>query len=468
MRLGERRRAETNSAAIALIAMLLGACALAEPPDQVTLLTEALPAETTIPPTWSAEQNEAAVLTDGWVRSLDDPELVGLVDEALRNNRDLVAAIARVEAARAAVTIAGAPLLPSIGLGLGTQVSTTSNNSGGSTLLGGVLGVGWEVDIWGKLRSGEAAAVSSATAVADQAAYVRQSVAATVAQAWFATIELKQLIALAEQVAKNYSDLAALARRKEAAGQVSSFDVVQAQGRLDASRAALTQLQQRYTEALAGLEVILGRYPSLTLQPAAALPATPAPVAAGLPLALLDRRPDIKAARSQVASVFYGVEVAKLARLPAVSVFVDGGTLFDPDVGLLVRGLDFVRAGAALLQPVFEGGALEARVLELSAEQRAATARYGKTVLDAFREVETLLANERLLQEGVANWREAVSNAQEAVRLGTDAYVAGSIDMVALLNLVEFEIGRRVDLIQSEAALLQNRVSLYLALGEDP
>jgi outer membrane protein, multidrug efflux system len=87
-------------------------------------------------------------------------------------------------------------------------------------------------------------------------------------------------------------------------------------------------------------------------------------------------------------------------------------------------------------------------------------------VLTAFGEVESLMANERLLRQGLADWQASYADAEEALRLGNYQYLAGAIDMVSLITVIEFSLGRQLDVIESEAALLRNRISLNLALGE--
>ena len=188
--------------------------------------------------------------------------------------------------------------------------------------------------------------------------------------------------------------------------------------------------------------------------------------ASGLPLSLLDRRPDVSAARNKVISAFFNTEVAKLTRLPSISLNLAGGSLLDPDLALFGSDPEFLRVGVSLLQPIFEGGALKANEVRMTARQSAAVAEYGQTVLQAFNEVETTLANEKVLRSELANWRASLADSNEALEFANDRYVQGTIDMTGLLILQQFQIERQVDVIESEAALLNNRVLLYMALGE--
>ncbi|SLN61007.1 Outer membrane protein OprM precursor [Roseovarius albus] len=457
------------SACLALT-ILLG-CELATPPSDDELLQEALPASTTVPSKWSASGVPTTAVKGNWVATFRDPNMTKLVQEGLQNNRDLVAAAARVEAAMQAAVIAGAPLLPQVGVEAGSQNSELfnlrGNRSTNRTTNGAIVAASWELDVWGKLRAGQGSTAALARAAADDARYLQQSIAATIARTWIANIELKRLIAVSRAAERNYAELLELTNEKEAAGQVSDFDVVQARSRLAAAKAATSSIQTSQNQAIGTLEVLLGRYPSLKLTPASNYPRMPSSLPpSGLPLSLLDRRPDISAARNKVISAFYKSEEAKLTRLPGITLSAAGGTLFDPDLALIGANPDFFRVGISLLQPIFAGGAIEANVVRMSAKQRAAVAEYGQTVLEAFNEVETALANEKVLRHELSHRVEAYQDSSEALELANDRYIQGTIDMTGLLFLQQFQIERDVDVIQTRADLLNNRVLLYMALGE--
>lgn len=451
----------------------LAGCDLAPPPSGAAVLEDALPPGTEIPAAWSSAGAPTSAVGGHWVSSFRDPNLTSLVNEALRNNRDLAVAAARVEAALQGVVIAGAPILPQVGFEAGSQRSNVNVTALGrdinrtGTNDGVVLAASWELDIWGQLRSDRAASVAEARAIADEAIYAQQSIAATVARSWIANIKLQRLESVSRNSADIYGQLLDLSTKQADAGLVSDFDVVQARSRLNAAKAATNQIETTQNDTIGSLEVLLGRYPGLKLQPASSFPHMPGALpASGLPLSLLDRRPDVLAARNRVVAAFYKVEVAKLARLPGISLGAAGGQLFEPNLGLFGVNPDFLRIGIGLLQPIFTGGALEADVSRMTAKQAEAVAEYGKTVLNAYKEVETALANERVLRQELANWRASLEDATKALEFANDNYVAGTIDMIGLLQLQEYQIGRQVDVIEAQSDLLVNRVSLYLALGE--
>lgn len=453
------------SASLTMLA--LAACDLETPATDSVLLQEALPERTTIPAAWSTSGAPTSAVKGNWVASFRDPNMTSLVREGLANNLDLVAASARVQAALQLVVISGAPLLPEVGLDVGGQRSELTDRDLTSNINGGMIAASWELDIWGKLRADQASSTALAKSVADDALYLQQSIAATVARSWIANIELKRLIDVSNQATQIYSDLLVLTNEKADAGQVSDFDVVQARSRVAAAKAATSQIRTSQNGAIGTLEVLVGRYPGLTLKPASRFPYMPGALpSSGLPLSLLDRRPDISAARNKVISAFYKSEVAKLARLPSISLNLAGGSLLDPNLALLGTNPEFVRIGVNLLQPIFAGGSLQANVERMTAKQATAVAEYGQTVLQAFNEVETALANEKTLRSELANWRESLKDSNEALAFANDRYVQGTIDMTGLLTLQQFQIGTQINVIETESALLNNRVLLYMALGE--
>lgn len=453
--------------------LVLFGCATPVPPSDSDILRDALPDGTAIPAAWSTSGAPTSAISGGWVSQFRDPTLTNLVREALQNNRDMAVAVARVEAAMQTIVISGAAQFPQVGLGGQAQRSEIRDTDGridfdrSSLVRGGAVAAVWELDIWGRLRSNRAATVARADSIADDALYMQRSIAATVARSWVMNIELARLAAVSRDATAVYEDLLTITDEKEAAGVVSDFDVVQVRSRLSAAKATTSNIQSDQNDAIGSLEVLLGRYPALNLKPASGFPRMPGALpASGLPLSLLDRRPDISAARNKVKAAFFDVKVAQLTRLPSISLSAAGGTLVDPNLSLLGTNPEFFRIGASLLQPIFTGGALAADVNRMSAKQSAAVAEYGQTVLEAYKEVEEALANEKVLRAELANWQASLKDSTQALELANDRYVQGTIDMTGLLVLQQFQLERRVSVIQAEAALLTNRILLYTALGE--
>ncbi len=152
-----------------LAMMTVLGCELTTSQTDAELLQEALPVNTTIPSKWATSGVPTSAVKGNWVSSFRDSNMAALVQEGLQNNRDMVAAAARVEAALQTAVIAGAPLLPQAGLDAGSQSSELTNRDISRSKSGAIVAASWELDIWGKLRSGQASSAALARTVADDA-----------------------------------------------------------------------------------------------------------------------------------------------------------------------------------------------------------------------------------------------------------------------------------------------------------
>jgi len=450
----------------AALGVSLCGCALHRPPSHPTIVVQALPKATPLPPAWSAT-SDALNVGDDWLKSFQDPGLDAVVSEAIANNLDLRQAAARVEAARQSVIVVGSTLKPQVNASLSAATTrATDKNITQQKQSSSVLpGVAWEVDVWGRVRAQRAAAQENYQAVALDYAFARQSLAATTAQSWYLAIETRQLLALAEQAVNIYRQLLELVKIRRSAGKVADLDVAEASYQLDEAQNQLAIAQGLYSESKRILEVLVGRYPSAELDVAERFAPLPPPVAPGLPSSLLERRPDIVASEHQVLAAFRTQEAAKLALLPSFSLNLIGGRLSDPLFSVLGLNPWLVHAAAGMFVPIYEGGALRAQIKIATAQQEQAVAQFGAVALGAFEEVEVALTNERLLAERLPYSENAVRDHSEAVRVANLRYKAGSMDFLSVLQLQAGQIQSQADLIKLRNTQLSNRINLHLALG---
>jgi len=448
------------------VGVSLCGCALHRPPPLPTIVDQALPKATPLPPAWDAAPN-AENVTGDWVKSFQDHGLEIVVSEAIVNNLDLRQAAARVEAARQSVIVVGSKLKPQVGANFSgaTTRSKDMNVVNQSQSNMELATISWEVDVWGRLRAQRAAAQESYEAIAVDYAFARQSLAATAAKSWYLAIETRQLLALTEQSVTIYEKLLELVKVRRAAGKVADLDVAEAGYQLDEAQSQLTIAQGLYSEARRTLEVLIGRYPAAELEVAETFAPLPPPVATGLPSSLLERRPDIVAAEHEVLSAFRTEEAAKLALLPSFSFIVEGGRLSDPLLSVLGLNPWLIHSAVGMFVPIYEGGALRAEVKIATAEEERSVAHFGGVALKAFDEVEVALTNERLLAERLPYTESAVRDHREAVRVADLRYKAGTMDFLSVLQLQAGQIQSQADLIKLRNTQLANRINLHLALG---
>lgn len=470
--------AQTNPSAVRVpfswvLATVLGTmgaslcgCALHKPPSQTTIMTQALPKATPLPPGWSAASDTTNVTND-WVKSFKDADLEVMVREAIANNLDLRQSAARVEAARQSVIVVGSKLKPQIGATIGGATTHSSNDASSNEYQSSqaYAEFSWEIDVWGRIRAQRAASQENYEAILLDYAFARQSLAAITAKSWFLAIETRRLLALAKQSVDIYTNLLNLVKVRRAAGRVADLDVAEASYELNEAQSQLILMQGLYSEARRTLEVLVGRYPSSELAVGEQYDPLPPPVASGLPSSLLERRPDIVGAEHQVWLAFRAQEAAKLALLPSFSLNLEGGRLSDQLLSVLGLNPWLVHGAIGMLVPIYEGGALRAEIRIATAQQDQAVAHFGGVALKAFDEVEVALTNERLLAERVSHIENAVLDHTEAVRVAELRYRAGSMDLLSVLQLQEGQIQSKADLIKLRNTQLANRVNLHLALG---
>jgi NodT family efflux transporter outer membrane factor (OMF) lipoprotein len=473
--------------------MALAGCAVPEPPAGAEAMPQSV--RDKVPGAWSARHDGGEVAPD-WIRTFGDPELTVLVTDAIERNPDLRAAAALVEASRHSVRVAASSLYPRLALkalaerqgldldgdlgrgidppDLGPLGVDTTGGAGQSTSLesstrrsvyGLGLGASWELDVWGRVRSGAAAAVADTASLEADYAFARESLAATVARAYFSAIEAAQQEANAQESLSLYQEYAALTDQRREQGFASEFDVAQIRSRTAGATDAYVLAQAARAEATRAIEVFTSRYPAGELATRRSLPGSPRSVPSGLPSQILERRPDLVAAERRVAAAFYRVNEARTARLPRFAISGAGGLgSADLDGVGVLDGLSWSLAGG-IIQPIFFGGELKAVQDIRTSEQEAAVARYVSSALAAFKDVEDALAADHFLRQRQDALEEMVSASAEALRLGRDQFDQGQADMFTILRLSGESLAAKIELTRVRSERLRERANLFLALG---
>ncbi len=435
------------------------------------------------PGAWAATREARAGIDRRWMGKIGGSELRGLVDTAVSNNQDLKAAAARVDRAGAEAKIAGAGRLPSLGLGLDGNRSKQNfigfpfGAAGGgvpsniSQQFGVNLNAAWEVDVWGRAKAGQEAAIADAQARAYEYEAARVSLAGQVAKAWLALGEANEQVELAQEAVEASGVLADAVRerfeRAIADGGGTAAQVRLTESERASRQAALAQRKQERERVLRQLEILMGKYPSGSLAAGARLPAFPGRTPSGLPSELLLRRPDILAAERSLASSGRKVKQRKLARFPSLNLTGSAGTTTNSISDVLRSDFGVWSVGGSLTQPVFQGGAITGEISKAKATEREEAAMLQKVVLDAFGEVEQALVAETYLAERERAGKAAAGLAKEAAGRAGEEYSAGTGDVLTLIDATQ----RMIESASQYAAIrrlrLDNRVDLHLALGGD-
>ncbi|MDM0082876.1 TolC family protein [Variovorax sp. J31P179] len=447
-------------AALAALAAVMTGCALKDPPTAADLQKEVLQ-QAPPPAEFRAGGGVAAPVADGWLASFQEPTLTTLVNEALLYNADLRVAAARVEQAGGYVKVASAALLPSVGLaGLGGGKS-----GGGGGLEGIFLNASLELDVWGRLRYGRAAAREQAAAVEADYAYARQSLAAMVAKAWFLAVEAGMQRAITQDALGSAEGLLRMADDRLRIGNGSEQGVAQARANIGPYRDSLKQVELAREQALRSLEILLGRYPAAEIAVADRLSPVPPPVPVGMPSELLERRPDVVAAERRVAAAFDRVGEAKTAQLPKISLTAGGSNVTSELIVLKDVNSPVWSLGANLIAPIYQGGALRAQVEIRSAEQKQAVAEYARAGQKAFGEVESALGTESILRERDAILAATVRDNEKSLELTRIQFRVGTVDQRSVEQTQLSLYSARTARLRVQSEQLAQRTNLYLALG---
>jgi outer membrane protein, multidrug efflux system len=456
-----RVRSLPDVALTAGVLLFSASCALKTPPDAAAIKESALPG-VTLPGQWTAAGAGAGAVADNWLATFHDEQLNVAVAEAIAHNDDLRAGAARVEQALLYARLAGARLYPSVDVLARGGGKMSGDNSG---LQGAALSVNWELDLWGRVRYGRAAAAADAASAQADFEYARQSIAALVARSWFLATEAALQADLARQTISRGEELVSLADTRSRVGVGNEQDVEVARANLGSYRDVLRQVELAREQALRALEILIGRYPAAALDVSRRLPTAPDAVPSGLPSELLERRPDVVAAERRIAAAFNRVGEAKAARLPTIALTTGVSSISSELFVLQSRDNPIWNAGANLLIPIFRGGALKRQVEIRTAEQQEAVASYASVGLRAFGEVENALSAEFAARDRERILIETVSHNQRALELVQTQFKVGSTDL-------RFVNERQLSLNATSAALIRvqaeqrvQRVNLHLALG---
>ena len=420
---------------------------------------------------------EAASLADlPWWEVFGDPTLQKLIREAIAGNHDLQIAAARVAQARAQAGIARAAFFPSIGYNVNVQrsqefaaflgIQSNLVNPSPVNLFLGAASASWELDIWGGIRRSNEAAVAQLLATEEGRRGVLLSLVSDVAQAYFELIELDARLDIARKTTAAYEGIYRIFKDRLEFGVGSEMETSRAEGALAAAAATIPELLSQIAAKENLISTLLGRNPGPIPRgtPLFAQAVTPT-VPAGLPSALLERRPDVRKLEEQLVAANANIGVAKADFFPKLSLTGMLGKA-SPELALITSGSSTIWAIAAgLTGPIFQGG----RILE---NYRAAVAvwdqarlQYEQGVIKAFQEVSSNLVALDQLAGAEAELARAVKALGQSVELARVRYLYGLSSYFEVLEAEE----RLFPAQNAQAAARLNRllayVQLYKALG---
>jgi multidrug efflux system outer membrane protein len=405
-----------------------------------------------------------------------DPRLVALLDSALANNRDLIAATARIEQARAQYRIQDSRKLPAVV----SQAAATRSRTPAETLQPGTngaltanrfdVGVGvsaFELDFWGRIENlSDAARARFLAAVSNQRAFYL-SLVADVASTYFELLETADQIELAKATLASREAGMRIARRRFDAGVTSALPYSQAESLLTSAQQELAAQQLAHARLTNQLTVLVGGNLPHGLE--SGLPMAEQDngmvLDAGTPSDLMLVRPDIIAAEEQLRAARADIGAARAAFFPSISLTGNAGFASSDLNGLFGSdGLGW-SFGPSITLPIFDWGAREADLDLARAREVEQVALYERAVQTAFREVSDGLAGRRWLAEQIAAQDSGVVAQERIARLARLRYNEGVTNYLEVLDAERSLFAARQQLLATRRAYLQNGTTLFVALG---
>jgi len=411
----------------------------------------------------AADASARSIADAQWFDVFDDPSLRALVEEAMRSGYDVRVAMARVEEARARYGIAGAARYPDVDY----EVRTGFGRQGGETgaALAANAGAFWEVDLWGRVRRLNEAARAQYLASEEGSRAVRLSLAAEVASAYFDLRELDAELAIAKETVAAFQNTFELFDKRLQGGTASGLETSRAEALLANAAAQIPLIEREIVATENQLNVLVGRQPQPIARGAAlAEQPLPASVPAGLPSALLLRRPDVRAAEQTLIAANANIGVAEASFYPTLSLTALLGVQSAELAELFGEGRTWnVQAG--LLGPIFNAGRLRNQRRVAVAQFEQALAQYEQSVTRALADASTSLVTVEKLAAAETQRERALRANEEAVRLATLRYDSGFSAYFEVLDAMQQLFSAQNNLARTRRDRLVALVQLYRALG---
>jgi NodT family efflux transporter outer membrane factor (OMF) lipoprotein len=477
---------------VLLLAVMLSACSVGptfEAPSAA------------LPERWDVSATEGVALkssidADGaleqrWWTQFGDPVLIELIDQARQTNLDVRIAALRVAQTRAQRNAVAGNRMPDVAARASYQRQRQSEFGSGTRLIDAIgipgerdaiidvlsephdiyqagFDASWELDFWGRLRRALEAADASLAASSEDFHAAEVAVIAEVARTYLEVRGVQDQLRIALDSVKAGEETLQLTELLAQRGAVTQLDVVSQRAQLADSRARVPQLEQRRTQLVNALALLLGQEPGALdarLSDARDVPAPPVDVGVGIPSELARRRPDIRGAeaRLQAATADVGVAVADL--YPRITL--TGGFLFE---ALDAENLDDWGArqwqiGPALYLPIFDGGRRRSVVELRELQQQEAAINYQRTVLRAWHEIDNALSAYVAEQRRTQELAEAVTASRDAYELATMRYEHGMTNFLVALDAQRTLLQAEQAFSESTTTVSTQLVAIYKALG---
>ncbi len=427
------------------------------------------------PAAFQYEPREAAATADTlWWKQFQDAVLDQLIDEALRHNSNVQIAAANVEQAAALLTQTRSQLFPALGYGAAAQrerarepafAAQIPNYPNPSSAYQAALQASWEIDLWGRIRRQSEAAFANVLATDEARRGVVLLLVAQVAASYLQLRGLDAQLDVAKKTLGTYKESVDLFTLQFQYGQVSQMNVAQAQSQYETAAAQIPLIESQIAQTQSSLAVLIGRDPGPIVRGKSVYQLQLPLVPAGVPSALLERRPDLLQAEQQLIAANAQIGAAKALYFPAISLTGAFGNA-SADLSRLFSGPSRVWSYAGTLAgPIFSFGAVSGQVMQAEAAQNAALLSYQLSIRNAFADVDNALVANQKLREQLAAQAKLVAALQQYSELARLQYDGGYAPYSTVLQAEQALFPAELNLASVRAQLFVSAVDIYKAMG---
>lgn len=399
-----------------------------------------------------------------WKEVFRDAKLQALIEEGLNNNVDVQAAALRVKEAKVMLTSAKLSYLPSINIApQGTATSMDDGNYVKAYTLPAVAS--WEIDLFGKIlnsKRGQKVAYQKSQ-YAQQA--VRSSIICGIANVYYSLLMLDRQVAITTETSDIYKENVRVMEAMKTAGMTTEAGVAQMRAASNQVDASLIDLKRQVRETENSLAILLGRTPQTIERTTLDEQVMPEKLMAGVPLQLLENRPDVKMAEMTLAAAYYSTNQARAAFYPGLTITGTAGWTNGSNISVSNPGVFLMQAMASLAQPIFNKGKLIANLKVTKAEEKIAQMNYQQTILKAGKEVSDALFLFDCQNKKLENDKVRVEQLNKAVIATKALFQSASATYLEVLTSQQSLLSAQLSEVADNFQRIQAVVNLYSAVG---
>ena len=399
-----------------------------------------------------------------WQEIFRDAKLQALIEEGLNNNVDVQAAALRVKEAKVMLTSAKLSYLPSINIA--PQGTATSMDEGSYVKAYTLPAVAsWEIDLFGKIlnsKRGQKVAYQKSQ-YAQQA--VRSSIICGIANVYYSLLMLDRQVAITTETSDIYKENVRVMEAMKNAGMTTEAGVAQMRAASNQIDASLIDLKRQVRETENSLAILLGRTPQTIERTTLDEQVMPEKLMAGVPLQLLENRPDVKMAEMTLAAAYYSTNQARAAFYPGLTITGTAGWTNGSNISVSNPGVFMMQAMASLAQPIFNKGKLIANLKVTKAEEKIAQMNYQQTILKAGKEVSDALFLFYCQNKKLENDKVRVEQLDKAVIATKALFQSASATYLEVLTAQQSLLSAQLSEVADNFQRIQAVINLYSAVG---